>query len=105
MTHALFVLATAQEEIGGFIRTLTYVYVLLIIAYILTQLFFGFGGRMPYNRTGSAILGFLNDTVTPYLNVFRRFIPPIGPLDISPIVAIFVLQIVGNLLAGVIESA
>ncbi|PTL54194.1 YggT family protein [Paraconexibacter algicola] len=102
---ATFVLATIQEEIGGFIRTLTYVYVLLIIAYILTQLFFGFGGRMPYNRTGSAILGFLNDTVGPYLNLFRRFIPPLGPLDLSPIVAIFVLQIAGNLLAGIVEHA
>jgi YggT family protein len=102
---ASFLLATVQEDVAGYIRTLTYVYVLLIIAYILTQLFFGFGGRMPYNRTGSAILGFLNDTVSPYLNVFRRFIPPIGPLDISPIVAIFVLQIVGNVLAGIIENA
>jgi len=101
---ALF-LATVQEDVGGYIRTLTYVYVLLIIAYILTELFFGFGGRMPYNRTGGAVLGFLRDTVTPYLNLFRRFIPPIGPLDISPIVAIFALQIVGNLLAGVIENA
>lgn len=105
MTATLLYLATAQEEIGGFVRTLTYVYVLLIIAYILTQLFFGFGGRMPYNRTGSAILGFLGDTVSPYLNVFRRFIPPLGPLDLSPIVAIFVLQIVGNVLASAIESA
>ena len=102
---ATFLLATVQEDVAGYIRTLTYVYVLLIIAYILTQLFFGFGGRMPYNRTGSAILGFLNDTVSPYLNIFRRFIPPIGPLDISPIVAIFVLQIVGNVLAGIIENA
>lgn len=100
-----FLLATVQSEVGGFIRTLTYVYVLLIIAYILTQLFFGFGGRMPYNRTGSAILGFLNDTVSPYLNLFRRFIPPLGPLDLSPIVGIFALQIVGNLLASIIESA
>ncbi|MFA9273198.1 MAG: YggT family protein [Baekduiaceae bacterium] len=99
------VLATVQEDVAGYIRTLTYVYVLLIIAYILTQLFFGFGGRMPYNRTGSAILGFLNDTVSPYLNVFRRFIPPLGPLDLSPIVAIFVLQIAGNLLASIIENA
>jgi len=105
MTATLLYLATAQEEIAGFIRTLTYVYVLLIIAYILTQLFFGFGGRMPYNRTGSAILGFLNDTVRPYLNIFRKFVPMIGPLDLSPIVGIFVLQIVGNVLASAIESA
>lgn len=33
-----------------------------------------------------------------YLNIFRRFIPPIGMLDISPIVAILVLQLVQNLM-------
>ena len=29
-----------------------------------------------------------------YLNIFRRFIPPIGGLDASPIIAIIVLQII-----------
>ncbi len=104
MTGGL-VLATLQQDIGGYVRTLTYVYVLLIIAYILTELFFNFGGRMPYNRVGGAVLGFLRDTVTPYLNIFRKFVPMIGPLDLSPIVGIFALQIVGNILASIIENA
>ena len=35
-----------------------------------------------------------------YLDLFRRFIPPIGgALDISPIVALLVLQLVGRLIA------
>lgn len=29
-----------------------------------------------------------------YLNIFRRFIPPIGMLDISPIVAIIALGVI-----------
>ncbi|MGM0897613.1 MAG: YggT family protein [Bacillota bacterium] len=29
----------------------------------------------------------------PYLDIFRRFIPPIGMIDISPIVAIFTLSL------------
>lgn len=29
----------------------------------------------------------------PYLDIFRRFIPPIGMIDISPIVAIFTLNL------------
>ena len=41
-----------------------------------------------------------------YLNVFRRFIPPIGGLDFSPIIAIIVLQIlqvlVTNLVAAIV---
>jgi len=39
-----------------------------------------------------------------YLNVFRRFIPPYGGLDFSPIIAIFVLQILQGLVVGVIAN-
>jgi YggT family protein len=38
------------------------------------------------------IVGFISPIVDPYLNLFR-FIPPIGMIDISSIVAIFALQI------------
>jgi YggT family protein len=30
----------------------------------------------------------------PYLSIFRRFIPPIGFIDISPIVALFALHFI-----------
>ncbi|MGN1153550.1 MAG: YggT family protein [Candidatus Gastranaerophilaceae bacterium] len=36
-----------------------------------------------------------------YLTVFQRFVPPLGGLDFSPIIAIIVLQI----LQGIITSA
>ncbi|MFD1849132.1 YggT family protein [Oceanobacillus bengalensis] len=29
----------------------------------------------------------------PYLDMFRKFIPPLGMIDFSPIIAIFVLQL------------
>jgi YggT family protein len=35
---------------------------------------------------------FLGFYVDPYLNLFRRIIPPIGMIDISPIIAIFALR-------------
>lgn len=38
------------------------------------------------------VMQFLTQVTDPYLNFFRRFIPPIGMLDISPIAAILVLQ-------------
>ena len=76
------------------------VYTLLIIAYILSSLFFAFGGRLPYSRWSSAVLGFLRDVCEPYLSIFRRFIPAIGPLDLSPHrSAILLLQFVGRLRA------
>lgn len=40
------------------------------------------------------IYGALSTLVDPYLNLFRRFIPPMGGLDWSPVLAILVLQLV-----------
>jgi len=100
----IVVLATAREEIANYVQAVFYVYTLLIIAYILSSLFFAFGGRLPYARWSSAVLGFLRDVCEPFLSIFRRFIPAIGPLDLSPLVAILLLNIVGsrrgNLVAG-----
>jgi YggT family protein len=98
------VLAAFREDLAGYVQSVITVYVLLIIAYILTSLFFSFGGRVPYSRWSSAILGFLRDICEPYLSLFRRFIPPLGPLDLSPIVAIILLQIVGSLVVNAIEG-
>jgi YggT family protein len=98
------VLATAREEIANYVQAVFYVYTLLIIAYILSSLFFAFGGRVPYARWSSAILGFLRDICEPYLAIFRRFIPPIGPLDLSPIIGILLLNIVGSILANLIAG-
>ena len=50
------------------------------------------------------MLGFIEETTNPYLNLFRAFVPRIGPLDISPIVAILVLSIVGGLVVGLIRG-
>ena len=87
--------ATFRHDLAGYVSTLFFVYSILIIAYILVGLVFAFGGRIPYSRWSDAILNFLRDVSEPYLRIFRRFIPPIGPIDVSPIVAILVLQIVG----------
>lgn len=96
--------AALNVEVGNFLAALIRVYIILIIAYILTQLFFGFGGRVPYNRAFNAVLEFLNQTVGPYLAIFRRYIPPLGPIDISPIVGILVLQVVGGLVVRLIRG-
>jgi YggT family protein len=98
------VVAITRNDVADYVSTLINVYVLLIIAYIITTLIFSFGGRIPYNRWSNAILSFLRDVSEPYLRIFRRFIPPIGPLDISPIVAILVLQVVGRIVVNLIDG-
>jgi uncharacterized protein YggT (Ycf19 family) len=95
-------LATVRGDIAGYVSAVILVYTILIIAYILSSLFFAFGGRVPYSRWSSAILGFLRDVCEPYLAFYRRFIPAIGPLDLSPVVGILVLQIVGGIVVSLI---
>jgi uncharacterized protein YggT (Ycf19 family) len=104
MALALFVLATARDSVASFVNGLVIVYTILIIAYILSSMFFAFGGRVPYARWSSAVLGFLRDVCEPYLSVFRRFIPPLGPIDLSPVVAIILLQIVGGIVVRLIRG-
>jgi uncharacterized protein YggT (Ycf19 family) len=99
------IFADARGQVADFVSALVTVYSIIIIAYIFSQLFFGFGGRMPYARWSSAVLGFLRDVSEPYLRIFRRIIPPIGPLDLSPMIGLFVLYIVGGLVASVIRGA
>jgi YggT family protein len=102
MALAAFVIAAVRDDIAGYIRAIVTVYTILIIAYILSSMFFAFGGRVPYARWSSAVLGFLRDVCEPYLGFFRRFIPPLGPIDLSPIIAIFVLQLASRLIVGII---
>jgi YggT family protein len=99
-----FVLAAVRDDVAGYIRTLANVYILLIIAYILSSMFFAFGGRVPYARWSSAVLGFLRDVCEPYIAIFRRFIPPLGPFDLSPIIAIVLLRVVAGILARLIQG-
>jgi YggT family protein len=101
---SVLVLAAVRDDIAGYVGALIQVYTILIIAYILSSLFFAFGGRLPYARWSSAVLGFLRDVCEPYLGFFRRFIPALGPLDLSPVIAIFVLQIVGGIVVGLIKG-
>jgi uncharacterized protein YggT (Ycf19 family) len=91
------------DEVADFLAALIDVYTLLIFAYIVSQLVLQFA-RPSYSRALDAVLGFLRDVCEPYLRIFRRFIPPIGPFDLSPIVAILVLRIVGGILVNAIAS-
>jgi uncharacterized protein YggT (Ycf19 family) len=101
----MIVLAAIRDDIADYVVAVFRVYTLLIIAYILSSLFFAFGGRVPYARWSSALLGFLRDVCEPYLGIFRRVIPPLGPLDFSPIIAILLLQIVGGLVVSAIDPS
>ena len=98
------VIASTRGDVAGYVQTLVFVYTLLIVAYILSSMFFQVGGRLPYSRTLNAVMGFLRDVCEPFLRIFRRVLPPLGPLDLSPMVGIIVLNIVGAIVANLIRG-
>jgi YggT family protein len=99
------VLASTRTDIADFLSTVIYIYSLVIIVYIITNLLFAAGLRPPYSRTGDAILGFLRDVSEPYLRIFRRVMPSFGGFDFSPILAIFALAIINSVVVrGIIHG-
>ena len=98
------ILAVTRDDAADYVDTLIGIYVLLIFVRILMSWI----PRMPYNRYLAAVLTFVTDVTDPYLRLFRRFIPPLrmGPaaLDLSPMIAIFVLVIVGGFVQQAIRA-
>lgn len=93
----IFTLASVRTEVADYLSTLVYVYTLLIVLYIVIQLLFAFGVRPHYSRFTDAIFTFLRDVCEPFLRLFRRVIPRLGPFDFSPVVAILVLELFNSL--------
>ena len=85
------------ENVQSFVNVFILVYILLIFAYIITSWI-----RLPYSM--NPVQRFLHDVVEPYLRVFRRFLPPLGPLDLSPVVAVFALELVRRTLLTALDA-
>ena len=94
------VVAGVESSVVTFIEVFIYVYILLIFAFVLLSWI-----RLPYSPTVSRVQRFLYDVCDPYLRLFRRVLPPLGPLDLSPIVGIFALVIVQRVLVALVERA
>lgn len=73
-------------------------YELLIVIYVLLSWFSASGTIWEIRR----VLGTL---VEPYLGIFRRIVPPLGMIDISPIIALLVLQLLGSFVLNLLSSA
>lgn len=90
--------ASARADAARYVDALFEVYIALIFIYILLNMLFSFGLRAPYSRWTDAVLSFLRDVSEPYLRVFRKFIPPLGAFDLSPMIGIIVLYVAQSLL-------
>jgi YggT family protein len=99
-----FYIAISRDDVADYINTLVLVYLVLIFIRILLSWI----PRIPYNRYLAAFLKFVTDVTDPYLNLFRRFLPPVrmgsGALDLSPIVATLVLILVSSVVVDLIRG-
>ncbi len=100
-------LAIDRVDIANYVDALFTVFLILIITRIVLSWIQMFR-PIPYNMPLRATIGFVEESVDPYLNVFRRLIPPIGGggmgIDLSPMIGIILLIIVQGLVVGAIEG-
>jgi YggT family protein len=97
-------LALTRDDVADYVSALFLVYIILILIRVLISWI----PRMPYNPALRAALDFVSETTDPYLNLFRRVIPPIGGggfgLDLSPMIGIVVLYILRTLVVALIAG-
>ena len=97
-------LADTRDVIADYVGALFLVYLILIIIRVLLTWI----PRVPYNRALRAVIGFIEEVTDPYLNLFRRFLPPIGgggfALDLSPILGIILLIVVQRVVVALISG-
>ena len=100
----MMIAAIDRVDVADYVSTLITVYVVLIFIRILMSYF----RTIPYYRWLDIFLRFVTEVTDPWLNLFRRFIPPVrmGPaaLDLTPIVAVIALYFLGYLLTRLIRG-
>ena len=91
-------MADAISSIQNFVHVFILVYVLVLFAYILLSWV-----KLPYSPWLNRIQRFLFDVSEPYLRIFRRFLPPFGALDLSPMIAIFALFFIDLVIQSILD--
>jgi YggT family protein len=94
----LTLLGDAITQAETFVDVFVSVYSLVILLYIVASWL-----RLPYSPWLNRIQRFLYDVSEPYLRLFRRFLPSFGPLDLSPLIAIVVLVIFGQVVVAILN--
>jgi YggT family protein len=85
--------------IEQFVFSLYIVYSLLIILYVLMSWL-----QLPYNVWIGRIRGFLHDTVEPILRPIRAVLPPLGGFDLSPLVALFGIGVIQQIIQSILDG-
>lgn len=98
------ILAVTRGDAAAYVNALFTVYIILVFIRVLMSWI----PRLPDNGLIQAVAGFIRQTTDPYLNIFRRFLPPVGggglSLDLSPIVGVFLLLIGQMIVVGIVRG-
>jgi len=78
------------------VDALVNLYVLLIVFYVFTSWI----GLDPWHPVRRLLAG----AVEPVLNPLRRYLPPMGGLDFSPLVAILLIELIGQFLKALLAG-
>ena len=92
-------LADSISQAERFVTVFITVYTIVLLAYVVTSWL-----RLPYSPWLNRIQRFLYDVSEPYLRLFRRVLPSMGPLDLSPMIAIIVLGLLDRVLIRILEQ-
>jgi len=96
---ALGLVADAESSLQNFVTVFTSIYILFILGYVLLSWI-----QLPYSTVAASLQRFLDEVCRPYLGLFRGRIPTLGPVDLSPIVAVFVLLVAARVINALIGA-
>jgi uncharacterized protein YggT (Ycf19 family) len=95
----LGLLADAASSLQSFVTVFVSIYILFIFAWVLLSWI-----QLPYSTVAASLQRFLDEVVRPYIGLFRGRIPTLGPLDLSPIVAVVVLLVAARVVNALIGA-
>ena len=90
------VLLDTITAVEHFLDVFVGVYTLAIFLYVLTSWI-----QLPYSLR--PVQGFLNDVCEPYIRLWRRILPTAGPIDLSPMAAVFALVAADRIAVAILE--
>ena len=99
VTASVTLLADSITQVETFVTVFITVYTVVLLAYVVMSWL-----RLPYSPWLNRIQRFLYDVSEPYLRLFRRVLPSMGPLDLSPMIGIIALWLIDQVLVRILEQ-
>lgn len=98
------IVAITRGDVAAYVNALFTVYIVLIFLRILLS----WVPRLPDNDALRAVVRFIHESTDPYLNVFRRMLPPVGgsgmAIDLSPMVGVILLLVMQAVVVGLVRG-